>query len=215
MRVYHYDKVCWALENIRQRRLKLSRFDNMNDPYEWRCVSSSHEPSQRSLDKAFEGAVNGSGLLCFSRSWKNILMWSHYADRHSGICLGFDVPDKFANNVVYIGDLRVIGDLEGLSTVEVRRVHDQQYHFKYIDWSYEEEVRVHGRADTVEHGKGFTNFGEHLQLKEVIAGARFSESMGLIEDALKGNSEGVTIYKAVTSPSGFEIVRDKHGFSAI
>jgi hypothetical protein len=184
----------------------------MNDPYEWRCVSSTNEASQRRLDKAFEGAVNGSGLLCFSRSWNNILMWSHYADRHSGICLGFDVPDKFANNVVYLGDLRVIGDLEGLSTVEVRKVHDQQYHFKYVDWSYEEEVRIHSKPDTVEGGNHFTKFGEDLQLKEVIAGARFSEGKAVIEDALKGYSREVAISKPARSTTKFEIVRDEHGF---
>ena len=30
------------------------------------------------------------GVLSFSEKHKDILMWSHYADLHSGICIGFD-----------------------------------------------------------------------------------------------------------------------------
>jgi len=212
MRVYHYDKVCWALQNIRQGRLKLSTFDNMNDPYEWQCVSSNHEASQRRLDVAFEGAANASGLLCFSRSWNNILMWSLYADRHAGVCLGFDVPDELANSVVYLGSLRVIGNLEELSTLEVRRVHDQQYHFKYVAWAYEEEVRVHGRPDIVEGKNQFAKFGEHLRLKEVIAGPRFVGGKAPIENALRDYSEPVSIVKATQSSERFEIIVDQREF---
>ena len=31
-------------------------------------------------------------ILCFSRNWDNLLLWSHYGDRHMGVCLGFDIP---------------------------------------------------------------------------------------------------------------------------
>lgn len=46
MRVYHYLEAKWALDNIRRRQLKLSKIDDMNDPYEWRCVRSRDERSQ-------------------------------------------------------------------------------------------------------------------------------------------------------------------------
>lgn len=34
------------------------------------------------------------GITCFSRDKANILMWSHYADNHSGVCLGFDIDES-------------------------------------------------------------------------------------------------------------------------
>ena len=34
---------------------------------------------------------NEMGLLCFSRNWTHPLLWSHYASKHEGICLGFDL----------------------------------------------------------------------------------------------------------------------------
>lgn len=33
------------------------------------------------------------GLLCFCETWQSPLLWNHYADRHKGICLGFDVRE--------------------------------------------------------------------------------------------------------------------------
>jgi hypothetical protein len=35
------------------------------------------------------------GILCLSRNKKNILMWSHYAKNHEGLCFGFE--DKLYN----------------------------------------------------------------------------------------------------------------------
>ena len=41
------------------------------------------------------------GLICFSRTWSNPLLWGHYAEKHTGIALGFDVPDQLLSQVLY------------------------------------------------------------------------------------------------------------------
>ena len=41
------------------------------------------------------------GVLCFSRGWHNPLLWSHYGDKHRGVCLGFDVPNAHIVHVSY------------------------------------------------------------------------------------------------------------------
>ena len=41
------------------------------------------------------------GLLCFSKNWDNPVQWAHYADKHRGLCLGFDVVDSFLAEVKY------------------------------------------------------------------------------------------------------------------
>jgi len=33
------------------------------------------------------------GICCFSSGWNSVAMWSHYADSHRGICLGYDARD--------------------------------------------------------------------------------------------------------------------------
>jgi hypothetical protein len=94
MRLYHYLEAKWALDDIRRRRLKLSKIDDMNDPFEWKCVRSDHGRSQWALEHTRLESFESYGVSCFSESWNSILMWSHYADRHKGICLGFDVPEE-------------------------------------------------------------------------------------------------------------------------
>jgi len=214
MRLYHYLETKWALDDIRRRRLKVSYIPDMNDPYELKCARSEERASQIALDQTMkEGAELYSGL-CFSRSWNNILMWSHYAEKHKGICLGFDVPDQLTRDVRYIGDLVVTGDADNLSKDEKLKVIELLYWAKYKGWCYEEEVRTHSSREEMdeETGQYFVNFGDTLILREVIAGARFPMSRKPIDDALKGYSEDVKIVKAVQSTERFEIIVNERGF---
>jgi hypothetical protein len=206
------------LDDIRRRRLKLSKIDDMNDPYEWECVCSDHEPSQLALDRNKKQTVEEYGVLCFSLSWNDILMWSHYGERHKGMCLGFDVPDELPKRVTYCKEPLVVGNLTSASTVEqLNMVVDVNGYAKYDGWTYEKEVRIHGPRVKMdeETGKYFVKFGEQLRLKEVIAGARFPMSKRPIEEALRGYSEDVKIVKAARSAKKFEIILDQGGFGGI
>lgn len=58
------------------------------------------------LIKAVDDVMNTHGICCFSEKSSDILMWSHYADCHKGICLEFDVKKdsiffNYAKNVIY------------------------------------------------------------------------------------------------------------------
>jgi len=214
MRLYHYLEAKWALDDIKRGRLKVSKVPDMNDPYEWKCARSDDRVSQLALEHTMRESAEKYSALCFSRSWNNILMWSHYAEKHRGICLGFDVPDPMTKDVRYVGDLLVTGDLTNCSTDEKLRIIERLYSAKYSRWCYEEEVRVHSSREEVdeETGQYFVNFGEDLSLKEVIAGARFPLSKRPIQEALKNYSEDIKLVKASQSPGRFEIIVDERGF---
>jgi hypothetical protein len=214
MRVYHYLEAKWALDDLRRRRLKLSRIDDMNDPYEWKCVFSSVAASQGALEATEQTAVASYSAQCFSRSWNNILMWSHYADRHKGICLGFDVPDECAREVEYLTDPIDVGDFSEATAEAELRVLNLNFGAKYEGWRYEQEIRVNGSRNDVdeETGQHFVAFGEDLILREVIAGARFPMSRRPIEEALKGYPHDVKIVKARRSAEKFEIIVDDREF---
>jgi hypothetical protein len=57
----------------------------MNDPYEGFSVCSDHEVTQAALEKSQWEFVNNYIALCFSLSPNNILMWSHYGEKHKGM----------------------------------------------------------------------------------------------------------------------------------
>jgi len=214
VRVYHYLEARWALDDIRKRRLKISAIDDTNDPYEFACVRSDDERSQRVLDTFARGWADDYRVHCFSWSWSNVLMWSHYAERHKGICLGFDVPEGCAKNVEYVGEVKHIGVLRTAVADENDEILKHLIWTKYEGWSYEQEVRLTGRKVnmTEDGGPVFVPFGEQLHLKEVIAGPRFSLGRNVIDRALSGYS-GVVVIKAKCSASGFEVVADHGGFA--
>lgn len=220
MRVYHYMEACWALQDIRQRRMKSAQINKMNDPYEWNSVYSHHRSSQLALEKTREDFVTRYGVLCFSRKWNDILMWSHYADNHRGICLGFDVTDVLARDMEYLDEVLVVDDItmSGSATDAQRerniQIIDRSSWSKYGCWHYEEEVRMHGERKERDWATGdyFVPFHEHLRLKEVIAGVRCPVGKLDIQDALNGYTEDVEIKKAARCPERFAIVIDEKGF---
>jgi hypothetical protein len=41
-----------------------------------------------------EQVTEGYGIVCFSSTRDSILMWSHYAEKHTGIVIGFDAAHR-------------------------------------------------------------------------------------------------------------------------
>lgn len=101
MRVYHLQGASHALSNIALKRLKIARFRDLNDPFELQASDlsdSRFRDAARGLKNEFH---ESRGILCFSRGWYNPVLWSHYADKHRGICLGFDILEKYGQPVRY------------------------------------------------------------------------------------------------------------------
>lgn len=43
--------------------------------------------------KDFEHLLAGLGIFCMTEDSENLLMWSHYADQHRGVCIEFAIED--------------------------------------------------------------------------------------------------------------------------
>jgi hypothetical protein len=50
---------------------------------------------ERLAQESFNKARTTSGVACFSTSPKTVILWSHYAGGHTGVCLQFDVARDF------------------------------------------------------------------------------------------------------------------------
>lgn len=148
------------------------------------------------------------GLLCFSRSWHNPMLWSQYADSHRGICLGFEVNEKFFAPVGYVKD-RIPLQLP-LSPTNAK----QLLFTKYRDWRYEEELRgwVRLKQRDASTGLYFYSFDERVQLREVVAGPSCATPKAIIEAAVKGYKDRILLMKARLAFKTFRVVKDKRGF---
>jgi hypothetical protein len=214
MRAYHLLSEKYALDDLRQRRLKVSRLEDMNDPFELlgiRLKKKEHRDAMRGFKADMDRFC---GALCFSRSWGHPMIWSHYADKHRGICLGFDVPEDKAIPISYNAE-RLEFDLERQLSKATR---DEKLGLKLLTtkfegWKYEDEVRLVVSIEnetTLEAGMHFFNFGPELKLREVIVGARSTLTREALQDALSPEDRGARMVKARLAFRTFTVVKQRN-----
>jgi hypothetical protein len=208
VRVYHFLCEQFGLENLKHRRLKIARIADLNDPFEFLARADGAE--ERAALRATKDKQNKTtGLLCFSRSWVNPVQWSHYADRHRGLCLGFDVSDSDAKPVAYrktplhFDMIKFRNDDRYAEDFTERMVSS-----KFSDWAYEQEVRLYVRLDPATETKGlyFYEFSDRLILSEVIVGAASDLTRDRLISALGDASKEVTMRKARMAFQSYRIV---------
>jgi hypothetical protein len=104
-RVYHLTSAEYAISNLALGRIKLSRFTDLNDPFELLPLTGQLSPTVREIVDEFTEMFNREyGLLCFSGNWSNPVLWSHYGASHYGMCIGFDVPIAMISPIGYVAE---------------------------------------------------------------------------------------------------------------
>ena len=143
----------------------------MNDSFSLvssRITSEVIESSEfkDNLEKRVQSIHDSKGVLALSAIPDNILMWSHYADNHYGICFGFDWNEE----------VEVFGNYK---KVKYQTHYDEVWSWlhtddeivegiifnKSIDWNYEKEFRI------VIDNIGAVKF-DKLNLTEIIFGCK-------------------------------------------
>ena len=158
-------------------------------------------------------------VVCFSASTatplNEILMWAHYADKHRGVRIGFDLPERterFTLQRVEYSESRVavdMGDSEWSQGVQgaVKR----SLRTKSTAWAYENEYRLMttpplcepGTAENA--GKLFIPFKREW-VKRVDFGARTdSERMQAIVDLVRIEIPGAVINRARYHKSDYSL----------
>src|ERR1700734_1370486 len=93
MRVYYMTSAKWGEVILRGRRLKLARFGELNDPFELSLIDARVRETRKFAKLITDHFHETIGVICFGANWASPVMWAHYADKHAGVALGFDVPD--------------------------------------------------------------------------------------------------------------------------
>lgn len=191
MRVYHFVNRTFGLEDIRLRRLKIATLSDLNDPFEMLSMALRNPELRRALLKTKEEMAARAGLLCFSRNWRNPVQWSHYADHHRGLCLGFEVPDDAVSEVVYSRKRLAVdqAEIDGPNGLEIM---GSVIRTKFSHWRYENEIRIYVslRDRDPNCSLWFRDFDDKFALREVIVGADSDVSRQDLSDAL-GDLDGV------------------------
>lgn len=213
MRVFHFLNERWGLDDLRKRRLKISLLPELNDPFEFLAVTSSN-PAIRNAFRVMKAEYSKiKGLLCFSRDWHNPVLWSHYADKHRGVCLGFDVPDEAVDRVPY-SRKRLPANIEKLASPRRLNIKEATalLFTKYSHWRYENEVRGFVTLEDCDPQTHlyYTGFSDRLRLTDVIVGAESEITRAAIGDALGSLAPTVAARKARLAFGSFRVVRQKN-----
>ncbi len=200
--VYQYAKFDDALDKILlEQSLKFSDPTTFNDPFDCNekllnidynekivdetisnlTVKLSRQ-EKRELKRKFKGPSNQTEIMqkkreeyklsCFSESHKEVLMWSYYADKHSGICIGFDFPHYYEDKFI-LCPVKYIEELKPLDgKTDFNRVILYWLTTKSIRWKYEYEIRAITKSKTKDKHE-LVNFDSQY-VKEIIFGCNVS-----------------------------------------
>lgn len=213
MRVYHFVNEEYGLEDLRRRRLKIATLNELNDPFELFGMVLSDEALRRALTVMKNKLSLTKGLLCFSRNWHNPVQWSHYAEKHKGLCLGFEMPDEQNLGRVTYSRKRLKVETEQLLDPKLDiDIFMKCLFTKYAHWRYENEVRhfVNLEERDSEKNMYFVEFSDKLSLVEVIVGAESTVTRQTIREALGDLETRVNAFKARLAFKSFRVVRQRN-----
>lgn len=214
MRAYHFLSAKYGLQAIENGRLKVSRWNRLNDPFEFFSLDVTNKDFRQSVKARLRQVNETTGLVCFSKSWRNPVQWSHYADRHQGLCLGFDIDDAYLTPINYSAD-RIKSDEKEMASFlndNPDRITEIIY-TKFHHWHYEEEIRMLTTLNDLPKLKDlyFQPFSNVMKLREIIVGANNdSTTQANLKAALGSNYQEVSMFKARASFSRFEMVRQQN-----
>ena len=210
IRLYHFTTAEHAMSDIEKCRLKVARFADCNDPFELISLNFRSEPHRRAGQDFKKETDTKAGFISFSRNWVQPVMWSHYADRHKGICLGFDLPRSQVTEMKYNDD-RLLDRLGKLAADPTRLSADLQSLLlctKAKGWAYEEEVRRFVKLKAMNNVGPlyFCPFSFQLVLREVIIGDRCSLELSSVRARVEKHQPQAIAYNARLAFGSFSIV---------
>lgn len=166
MILYKYVSFKAAINIIESSTLGFSRISDLNDPFECTsfCAADNHGMSDNLVVNSIKERLSVRyGILSLTRQPLNSLMWSHYAQSHTGVVIGIDcvksglldpnksvIPASFGD-VIYSStkpshpvDLDILASESALSNFEPHSYNllSRAFLNKSLEWGYEEEVRV-------------------------------------------------------------------------
>ena len=231
MRLYKFLSIDHAVDNLVKRRIKISEYDEMNDPFELLAVSVKPEI----LGRGMIDVIKSGGAVCLSATESEPLLWSHYAEKHQGCCIAFEVaegeflkqtipvekPDEIFVDIRPFIEIKRKAQAEGvpidLYSPELNPLVTEHSEYtnrvmlsKYIGWNYEKEFRLLlDLIDTQKEGSFyFAEFDDTIKPIEILLGVRCTpENEQKLRDAAWTYAPPLPVIKMSLATNEFKILR--------
>lgn len=214
IRLYHFINLENGIENLKNKRLRVSANCELNDPFEFNNIDiyKSKNDDIELRCKFLKTLIDIHlrpifGIICFSKDWHNSTMWSHYADKHKGLCLGFDIDEDLALRVNYTSRRIPLDKNDTIKSV----IHKMITH-KYSNWSYEKEYRcvAYYSAEHMIKYIQFSKFNEKVKLKEVFIGSKCELEVEDFKKLVGNPLNGIDIFKTRLSDRTFNVIKNRN-----
>lgn len=211
MKLYHFIQSSYGLNALEDGCIKVSRLDDMNDPFELYGVNIKDKELRRHFRSYKHKMAKKSFMLCCSMSWKSPLLWSHYADRHKGIALVLEADNSIIQKVTYqkskirIDERKMIDTGMSPGSLALRLLTT-----KYEQWSYEEEARIFINPDEIRYKNDlpFYDFDSQIRVTGLVLGPLCNLSRRQISESLNVG-DNLRLTKARLGIQHFNVVKDK------
>lgn len=144
-------------------------------------------------------------VFCVTPLRNNLLMWAHYANSHTGICVGFD-SDKLFNlfgigsMVDYKESYPIISPAEESEGIDDLK---QQLYTKSLHWDYEIEYRLM----TINEPARVIKLKDKSIIQEIIIGSLIDEEKkGELITLIKKELPNVNIFETKKHRTKFEVL---------
>lgn len=146
-----------TIQSLLDNYIYFSSIFKLNDPFD--CMLIQEYSNDIDFRKVFD-EIGNPLIFSLSKNKSNDLMWSHYADEHRGICIGYNFDnDKLIKNQIFLYKVKYIRDqiyskniaLNDLKTSNTDDYIKQSINdslllndiiAKDILWEYENEIRL-------------------------------------------------------------------------
>lgn len=209
MKLYHFLKEEHGLQAVENQRLKVSSLNDLNDPFELFSIDLSSSREFRDSMRVYKTYLADKVfLICLSKSWRSPLLWSHYADRHKGMALEFDVPDRFIEHIKYQKRRIKFDEIKLANREDTTK---KLLTTKYVEWAYEDEARIiiPFKGVTYNNNICFYKFNNIMKLRSVILGPLSKLTDSMIQEKLPHKSS-ITVIRSRMAFREFHVVRNKN-----
>jgi hypothetical protein len=173
--------------------------------------SNNPRKMQENMQLRADQFASRIGICCFSEHDDTLLMWSHYADKHRGVCLKFEMPenDPFFNVPIKV---HYPSKFPHFDFIEIRKDSHSLLQFlvgtKSADWQYEAEIRIAKGMGMHNVFRGAIKF-DKKRLTEIIFGYKADpEAIERIKSQVVSDGYDCLFYKMILKRNDFGLTKE-------
>jgi hypothetical protein len=188
--------------------------------FDWNKLKIEIEDKKKELYKILKDTLSDTlRITCFSEEYDNILMWSHYANKHDGICIAYDFKKSIelqtlALSIRYDNNRPIISEKELkyckqepiINRASLTKLLIDSLLIKSDSWKYENEWRVILPKEKLNDDNLFSDSIVSIYFGVKVSNETIIDTIKAIKES---NHSHIKSYKMKMHDSSFSLVTEE------